>query len=310
MAAVLLIAVAFFAVRIPAQAAGDAAQGLQISPVTVNLNADPGKSYVLKLSLMNVTTGDLVFKSAVNDFTAKDETGTPNVILNSTLPASASVVNWVEPIGDIPLKSKESKTLFVKVTVPANAEAGGHYGVIRFSGTAPSQQPNGVALAASAGELLLVRVSGTITEQLKLEQFLTAQNGKTKSTFQKTPITFAERISNSGNVHVAPVGNVTVKNMFGKQVAELKVNENNGNILPNSTRKFEQALTNKNMFGRYTAVVNLSYGTQAKTLSGTLSFWVIPLKTVALVILAIIVIVVLMRWLIKRYNRWIVRKSR
>lgn len=289
---------------------GAQAQGIQVSPVLINLNADPGKIYSLKLSVLNTTTGDLIFNSAVNDFKAKDETGNPDILLNSSLPDSASLVSWVQPLGSIPLKSKQTKDLIVKVVVPPNAEAGGHYGVIRFSGTPPGQKQNSVSLAASAGTLLLIRVSGDIKESLTLKQFFTASNGKQTGFFQTSPVNFAERINNNGNVHVAPQGTVTVKNMFGKHVADLTVNDKNGYILPNSTRRYEQSLNKKNMFGRYTATVNLTYGTHGQVLTGSLSFWVIPWKLVLIVLAVIALLVWLIIVLVKRYNRWLLKKHR
>ncbi len=293
----------------PAQAAPSTAQGLQISPVIIELNADKGQTYNLKLSVLNVTTGDLVFKSFVNDFKAKDETGNPQVLLTSDLPPSASVISWVQPIGNIPLAAKQTKTLIVPVTVPANAESGGHYGVIRFSGTAPEEQETSVSLAASAGVLLLVRVSGQITENLKISEFFTQKGSQRTSWFETGPVTFVERISNTGNVHVKPIGDLTVSNMFGKHVATLKVNETKGNILPASTRRFEQTLNKKWMLGKYTAAVNLAYGTQGKVLAGTTTFWVIPYKLIIVILIVLAVLIFLIRMLVKRYNRRVIQKA-
>jgi len=308
---VVVVGVIWVSATHPTVATADpsTAQGMQISPVLINLNADPGKTYTLKLSILNVTTGDLVFTPAVNDFKAKDETGTPEVLLNSTLPPSASIVSWVQPIGTIPLKAKQSDELDVVVNVPINAESGGHYGVIRFSGTAPEQQQNGVSLAASAGVLLLVRVSGPITEQLSLKDFFTERSTSRTSRFQSGPVTFVERISNTGNVHVAPTGNLIVKNMFGKNVASLAVNQTTGNILPSSIRRFEETLKGKSLFGKYTASLSLAYGTQGKVLTGALTFWVIPYKLVIGGLLLLVILILLIWWLIRRYNRWIISKA-
>ena len=194
--------------------------------------------------------------------------------------------------------------------MPPNAEAGGHYGVIRFSGTAPELQKNGVSLAASAGVLLLVRVSGNSTEQLNFKEFFTQRGDQRRSWFENGPITFVERIDNSGNVHVAPHGSLIVKNMFGKNVAELKVNDKTGNILPSSIRRFEQTFNKSRLFGKYTASVSLAYGTQGKVVSSSLTFWVIPYKAILAVLLILVLLILVIRQLIKRYNRWVIRKAR
>ena len=55
-----------------------------------------------------------------------------------------------------------------------------------------------------------------------------------------TPFTvdFNIRVSNSGNVHIRPLGGITIKNMFGKEVANVDFNSGFASILPNSIRKF------------------------------------------------------------------------
>ena len=137
-----------------------AAQGMQISPALVELNGEAGKSYSIQLKVLNVTASDLLFRSSVNDFRAKDETGTPSISVDSGVPSTASIRQWVAPIPDFALRSHQSQTIDAVVTIPANAEPGGHYGVIRFSGRDPAVSGSGVGQTASAGPLVLVRVRG------------------------------------------------------------------------------------------------------------------------------------------------------
>src|SRR5436853_3639732 len=125
--ALLFVVLAIFLTGSRASAATNAAQGLQISPVIINLNADKGQTYNLKISILNVTTNSLTYNTYINDFKAKDESGNPDILLNSNLPPTASIISWVQPIGQLALKSGETKNLNVSLTVPADAEPGGHY---------------------------------------------------------------------------------------------------------------------------------------------------------------------------------------
>lgn len=251
----------------------------------------------------------MIFNPYVNDFRAKDETGTPEVILNGTNPPSSSLVSWVAHLNPITLKSKETKTIDVTISVPIGAEPGGHYGVVRFSGIAPSLQQTGVALAASAGTLVLVRVSGNIKEALDLKEFFTESGSRRTGLFETGPITFVERINNIGNVHVKPVGNLIVKNMFGKSIGSLKINAESGNILPSSIRRFEQTLNKKWLFGRFTASQSLAYGTSGQVLMGSIAFWVIPYKLILIILAALGLLIWLVIKLIKRYNQAIVDRA-
>ncbi len=292
----------------PAKAA-NVSQGLQISPVLFELNADPGKSYVLHLSLLNVTTADLNFKSFVNDFEAADETGTPQVILQGHAPATSSLASWITPPASLTIKAKQTKAFDIHLTVPVNAEPGGHYGVVRFNSSAPQIDQTGVALTASTGPLILVRVSGDIRESLTFKDFFTARGDHHQGLFESSPINIVERIANNGNVHVKPVGDIVVSNMFGKAIANLPINDQKGNVLPTSIRRFQQQLSKKWMFGRYTAKAQLAYGTKGQTLDGQIAFWVIPYRLILFALTIILIITLLLRILIKHYNQKIIKKA-
>lgn len=286
------------------------AQGIQISPVLVDLNAEKSNSYSIKITVTNVTAGQLVLKAAVNDFKAKDESGNPEVILDDKdEDPTYSFKNWVVPIPSLTLKAKESRVVSVSVNVPTNAESGGHYGVIRFSGSPPGQADSNVSIAASVGVLVLARVNGTITEKLSLKDFYVEKGGKRASLAQNGPLSIMERIQNDGNVHVKPTGTITVKNMFGSTLATLPLSDPARNILPKSTRKLSQDIKQKWLFGRYTARLDATYGYTNSVLTGSFSFWVIPYRLMLIVLITIVALVFLLRFLIRRYNQKIIAKA-
>jgi len=103
--------------------------------------------------------------------------------------------------------------------------------------------------------------------------------------------------------------------MFGKKIAAVNVNVPPGNILPGSSRKFSQPLDktvigNKRLFGRYTAQMNITYSLDKIPLSSTITFWVIPYKLIAIVILTLIALFFALRFALKRYNRYILKQGR
>jgi len=308
--AILLPAVLLHATA-HAQSSNDAANGLQITPALVQLNAEKGKTYTVELKVLNVTGSDLSFKSAVNDFAAKDETGTPSILLNETEPAPTSIQSWVGDIPDFTLKAHETKTIEAIISVPTDAEPGGHYGVIRFSGTAPQLNGTGVGLSASAGTLFLVRVAGDITEKLNLITFeaTSSTDGKPHSLFENGPITFLTRFQNTGNVHVQPSGKITVHDIFGNPVATLDINDEKGNILPSSIRRFESTLNQHWLFGRYTADISIAYGTTGGAIVESTSFWVIPWKLILIGLAILATVIYVLRIGIKRYNKYIITQA-
>jgi hypothetical protein len=299
-----------------ATASGSPGQGLEISPPVIELSANPGQSVSTNISVRNVTAGELVATATTNDFGASsDESGTPKLLLTETGATRYSLRYWVTGVNGLDLAAGELKTTKVVINVPANAEPGGHYGVVRFTGVPPDMKQTGVALSASVGALILLTVNGDITHQANVEQFSTGtQNVKTaefsvSGFFEHGPVDFLVRIKNSGSVHEQATGIITVKNMFGGKVATVAVNSLGGNVLPDSIRRFTQTLANKQLFGLYTAKLSMTYAGN-KTLAANASFWVIPWKLVLLVLLGLLVIGYLLKVGIRKYNQHIIAMAR
>lgn len=283
-------------------------QGLEISPPLVELNTDPGKTVTFEIRLRNITQGTLIAKPSVDDFVAAGEEGQPKLLTEANAePSPYSIKGWARAIPEVRLVSQEIKATTVTLDVPKDASPGGHYGVVRYTALPPELEGTGVALSASIGSLVLVKVSGDIKENAKIEEFFTTQASKRKSLFEYGPITFVERVKNEGNVHFKPIGTIRITNMFGKEAGVLTINEKGGNVLPASIRKFEQTLNKKWMFGRYNAEANIQYG--GKNLSGSLSFWVIPYKLIAIILGVLTILFVALRKLLKWYTHRAIAKA-
>ncbi len=292
-------------------------QALEIAPPIIEVSGNPGQTITAKLDLRDISSGPLVVTNQINDFTAKGDSGVPQILLNSSPNDPYSLIGYVNPLPTLLLQPQQIKYLNVVIHIPADASPGGHYGVIRFTGTPPSLSgSSGVSLSASLGALVLLTVNGHLVENLATSSFNVSQNGANPSSFfQNIPLTFNEIIKNTGNVHVAPYGVVTIKDMFGHEVIALNINEGQGNILPSSSRKFTELLnsvdfTHKRLFGRYSATFKLTYGEQNKVLSGTLTFWVIPVELIIIWLVILIGGFFLLRFLFKRYNTYIINKAR
>lgn len=288
-----------------------AAQGLQISPASVELNVSPGGTYNIPLTIMNVTPSELLFSSSIGDFTSQGETGSPKIILDSKLPVTASIKSWVSVADKFNLSGQQQKKITAQIKIPSNAEPGGHYGVISFAGSTPELNGNSVGLSASAGVLLLIRVDGKITEKADLAEFYTLKDNKQSSFFESGPINFVTRIKNDGNIHIRPSGSIEVRDMFGGLVKNIEINsDKKSSALPDSIRKFESKLDNGFMFGKYTANLALGYGTNGQAITSTIDFWVIPYKLVLIVVAGLGLLVFISSKLIRRYNRHIISRSK
>lgn len=286
-----------------------AEQGLSVSPVSVELNAEKGKTYTLDVKVTNVTGTDLSYNAEYFDFRAKDETGTPDLFQDAKLPASASVRTWLGTDNTFSLTSHQQKTLKIQVAVPKNAEPGGHYGVVAFSGAVPSGSGERVSIRVKTGLLVLIRVAGDIKESLAVEEFTATSQHKTPWFIENAPIDFTLRLKNTGNVHVKPNGAIEVRNMFGGLVGKVDLNKSDGNVLPKSIRRLEQTLNADWMIGMYNADLTVGYGTNGQALTDRISFWVIPYKPLLVLLAVLITLLFIIRTLIRRYKKSIIKEA-
>lgn len=310
-----LFTLAVSAATTPAAPSATAGQALEIAPPVINISADPGQTITTQIKLRDVSTSRLLVKGQVNDFVAAGEDGTPKLLIEDGEESPYSIKSWVAPLSQMILEPREVKDLPVVIKVPANAAPGGYYGVVRFTATAPELEDTGVSLSASLGSLILLRVNGAAKEGLEIAEFSVNDGGKSSTLFEATPITFVERLKNTGNIHEQPAGQISITDMFGNKVGAVNVNLPPRNILPASIRKFEQKLDssvigNKMLFGRYTANLLVTYGSNKQTVSSSVVFWVIPWRLIATVVVGLIVAFFLLRFAIKRYNQSIIERSR
>lgn len=291
-------------------------QALEIAPPVLNLRADPGATVKTTISLRDVSTSPLVVRNQINDFVARGEDGTPKILLDGGTETSPySLKSWVQPLPQFTLKPKEVNKLALTIHVPTTAAPGGYYAVIRFTASPPGLDGSGVSLSASLGTLVLLRVNGDAKEAMSVAEFSATKNGHASGLFESPPITFVTRVKNEGSIHEQPVGQVSVKDMFGNAVANVNVNLNQNNVLPASIRRFESPLDssvigNRILFGRYTADLKMTYGANGQTLTASTSFWVIPYRMIAFGLILIVILIIVLRIALRRYNERLIERTR
>ena len=291
-----------------------AGKGMEISPLTAEEVRAPGETFTRNITLRNLTGVSVVATAAVHNFEAEGDSGSPKIdIKDSEADTSFSIRSWIQQIPDIHMKKNETVTVPVTISIPLNAEAGGHYGAVLFTLSADSSdsaEQSQVALGASIGTLFLVRVTGSVVEKLNLDGFYTLNaNGDRTPFLDKAPISFVVRLNNVGSVHEKPEGNIVVSDMFGHKVGTVIVNDKGGNILPKSLRRYDQQLNVKNLFGLYSAKLTLVYG-NGTTIVKTIHFVVIPWQLILMGVLLLLIIIYLIRNWLQHYRASVIRQVR
>ncbi len=279
----------------------DAENDFVIGPGKQEVSLQPGESTTRTIRVTNRREQSMTFAVEVEDFTAA-ESSEETVTLLGDETGPRSLQDLLSPAAqEFTLEFGEQVEIPVEISVPEDAEPGGRYGAVIVS-NAPSQevqQNQGAATVVSRlASLFLVRVDGETEEAGQLTDFRTAGSGSVF--FEDGPSEFELLFENTGNVHLAPYGQIDITNIFGQRVATLPVDAYFA--LPDSTRYRSVSWDPGFLLGYYNAELSLnrSYGNTIDT--DSLSFWVIPWRILLIAFVALMLLIGAIRFFTKRFE--------
>lgn len=292
------------------------ALALTISPVRVEITGNPGQTLRGEMEILNEQADTKTFFSSFENFEPSGDTGSPRFVGNT-----GNLSTWLHTTDRIDITANEKQVVPFTISIPADAEPGGYFSAIFWGSQDPKTQVAGeVAVGGKLGVLILLRVAGEIHEEAGLSEFATLDGGKVYTT---VPIGLGYRFTNKGADRVVPLGDIVVKNTFGMKVATLKANESEGNVLPNSSRKF-QVIWEKDApleiqgflgnaksqfenfhFGFYRAQAAVVWGSTNTIENASTWFFLLPWQLLCIVT----ALMILAYFVLKQYNKWIVSRS-
>ncbi len=293
--------------------------GIKISPIKIEDVVDPGQIITQSIKVSNEASIPQTFYVYLRDFKAEGESGSAKLIAPGT-EQGYYLSSWIDITSEgTTFAPFEEKIIPFKINVPTDTGPGGYFGAILF-GTQPPRinqdsedRGAGMSISHQTASLVLLRVKGEVDEVAQIREFNTDKD------FYSTPfaVNFLIRIENEGNVHVKPHGLINITNMFGKEVATVRVNDTGGNILPKSIRRFSNIKwEGKNAFGKYNAKIGLTYGTPVdqggqgqNSLFSAKEFWIFPWRFIIPILLGLIIALGLFYLLLRLYKNKAVRKA-
>ncbi len=193
-----------------------------------------------------------------------------------------------------------------------------------------------VGIGSELGTLVLLSADGSFKENADIIEFDIINK---KHFLTSLPVDFFYRFQNVGQDRAKPLGDISVVNIFGGTSKIIPANPKGGNVLPRSIRRFEESWKKFSgqtedpsaprppdppkqffkkawhelkyfAFGRYTANLNLVYGknNQMNT-KAKIVFWVIPWHLILTAGVALIILLIVLIFGIKRYNRLIIKRA-
>ncbi len=285
---------------------------LTIAPPLFQLSLQPGETWSSLITVVNNNKYDLTVYANPVLFKPSGETGRPVFVSNGSDDVSfpnsvdgTTIVGWISvPNKPIKILREQTYKLPVKISVPKNAQPGGHYAAILIGNKAPTEKKEGgnLNVSSSIASLIFLTVAGDVVEDGRIRDFVTE-----KSIYENAEAKFSLRFENKGNVHIQPTGDITIYNMFNKKRGYIPINQASGygNVLPGSIRKFTykwKSDSGKWDIGRYRAVATIGYGSNKKQfVHSTVYFWVLPLVPLFEVLSFVIVLILFIRWSIVAY---------
>jgi len=270
---------------------------ITIAPAKVEFNVNPGEEIKFSIYTRNDGEIDTYLYSVVKGFT-EDEGGTKIWI------EDAPEREWVKIPEKVFAPPGEMIEVPVVINVPKDAPPGGHFLAIGFGTLPERREGTGVAIGVNVLSLVYINVSGERIDKISISEF------NAKKVYFGFPVKFAYKIKNEGNTYVRPTGEIEISNVFGRLVANLRVNEKELQILPGKEKVLENGWVNNFAFGPYKAKFNIYYGlNQSQNLVFGYWFFMFPIKIILIILAIIFVVFFILPRLIRKYNEYIIKKA-
>jgi hypothetical protein len=271
-----------------------AGTGLTIQPIKISHTLNPGEEVKGVISLSNASDDEEVeVQTIVEDFIPA--AGSSNVQFVGRSEGLSTVRDWITL--DIPpsftFKQGEAKEVSYTIKAPANAEPGGHFGVMFFKALRKSDSGQ-LKIGTQVGILLFVTIPGNHLQKGKILDFHVAPfvNGDAL-------IPFNIKFENTGTVHFEPKGTIVITNMFGRKVADVPVEGQV--VLPSGVRDIPVGWHVVGfLFGRYKASLTIVDPNGEVLTGGTVVFYTAPVWYVINFIASVIVLWLVLRFLKKK----------
>ncbi|MBP9771684.1 MAG: hypothetical protein KBD16_02045 [Candidatus Pacebacteria bacterium] len=277
-----------------------------VEPAKIEIFADPGETVRRNVTIINRVAGRSEFTIALEDFVGSDDPTVAVKLLGNEISRYSFRDNIEPEVSELSLSFGEKAIIPITIRIPATAAPGGYYTsvVIAHMPQEKGGDVTGARTVSRVAQLLFVRVNGDVEESGQVKEFIVTP---TTPVHVKGPLGFNILFENTGNVHLAPYGYITIKNIFGGIVSQVPIDAYYS--LPQSERYREVLWKPPFLFGYYTATLELNRGYRDAEMIDTLSASFLYLPFTYIIVLLLIIALILFA---KRFigNRFEVRRKK
>lgn len=270
-------------------------KGIQISPVTYNFEIKPGDSQVATVTVTNLNDEALNYVCETENFSYVSEEGAPSFAGADLKEGVTSLADWIsfDANKEGVIQSKKSAEVTFSISVPIGAEPGGHYAAVFAKQI--KKTPEGkteIGVTSRVGTLILVSVPGATTKTAEITEF------KSPKFVWHGPVDFSMKVKNTGTVHYDSVAKVKIDPLIGNNT---EVDLGKHTLIPKNIRSFEGTWNKKYPFNYYKITAEATDG-DGNPVTTTAVMWAIPLIIVIPVLLGIILLILLIVWIKKKFR--------
>lgn len=282
----------------------DAFGDFVVGPGKFEVEIAPGQTKIVEITVTNRLANQKQFKISFEDMMGSTDPKKSMVLLGAergpyTLRDYLSV-----PDTEFQLNNGERIRIPVTISIPPDAEPGGHYGSVLISTVtkdATSGNENNAAprsaVISRIGTLFFISAPGEKDQSGSVENFTTRNS---QSLFNSGPITFDILFENTGTVHLSPYGGISITNIFNEEVGFVELQP--WYVLPSSLRSREIDWNRDFLFGKYVAHLKLNRGYNNEIDEATVTFWVIPWTLVASIFVSFLLFFLLIKFFFRTFE--------
>jgi hypothetical protein len=285
-----------------------AGMNVTLAPSFLNLTTDPGTPVTSQLKIKNNNNFSEYLEFELAKFEASEDGEKPRLLEVGPEEEFIKWLSFSEP--QVMVGSNETKSVKFTISPPKEASLGYYYAILVKRMKVNSPEAGQTVIAGAPAFLVLMEVrSPNAKRELQIVDFKTDN-----LVYEYLPAEFLVKVKNSGNIHLAPAGDIFIDWGGKKDVGIIRANEGRGNILPGTERtylanwsegfpvripkteggkevrdengqvaystKWDFSQVNKFRIGKYTAHLLMVYdnGQRDIPVEATVSFWVLPWK--------------------------------
>ncbi|MEJ3744905.1 hypothetical protein WEI85_16610 [Actinomycetes bacterium KLBMP 9797] len=241
----------------------------------VERTLDPGQVVTERLAVRNFGRGTAVFALKAADGYLTDK-GRFNMLRSNQ--ESVDGGTWIRVQDKVTVGPNETKVVPFTITVPRDATPGDHPAGIAATVTSTGGT---VAVESRVGFRVMMRVSGTITAALTVDD-LTTTYRHSWNPFAAGTIRVRYRATNDGSVAVTGAGQVTTTELFGLSTHDTPADV--AEVLPGGRREVDLRIAGVWALGPVRTSVDLTpavldggpAGAEIRRASTTVTVWTLP----------------------------------